>query len=100
MQEEPYQLPNVFFCSSITLLMLIGARDWWRKDRASALPYLLSIAIFPMAYYISHTTMDYRQPIEPEIVILVVVGLRAVKARMRSRSKAGREMRENEAAPL
>ena len=27
--------------------------------------------------------MDYRQPIEPEIVGLVVVGLRAVKARIR-----------------
>ncbi len=80
--------------------MLIGARDWWRKDRACALPYLLCIALFPMTYYISHTMMDYRQPIEPEIVILVVVGLSAVKARMRSRSEAGSAMRESEAAQL
>ena len=99
-QEEPYQLPNVFFCSSLTLLMLIGARNWWRKDRASALPYLLSIAIFPMAYYISHTTMDYRQPIEPEIVILVVVGLSAVKARMRSKREAAGAVRESEATQV
>jgi len=97
-QEEPFQLPNVFFCSSLTLLMLFGARDWWRKDRASALPYLLCIALFPMAYYISHTMMDYRQPIEPEIVILVVVGLRAVKTRIRSRPKAAGIMRTNEVA--
>jgi hypothetical protein len=80
--------------------MLIGARDWWRKDRASALPYLLSIAIFPMAYYISHTTMDYRQPIEPEIVILVVVGLSAVKARMRSKREAAGAVRESEATQV
>jgi hypothetical protein len=78
--------------------MLFGARDWWRKDRASALPYLLCIALFPMAYYISHTMMDYRQPIEPEIVILVVVGLRAVKTRIRSRPKATGIMRTNEVA--
>jgi hypothetical protein len=67
--------------------MLFGARDWRRKDRASALPYLLCIALFPLSYYISHTMMDYRQPIEPEIVILVVVGLGAVKARIGLRSK-------------
>jgi len=97
-QEEPYQLPNVFFCSSLTLLMLIGARNWWRKDRASALPYLLCIALFPMAYYISHTMMDYRQPIEPEIVILVVVGLRGVKARIGSRVGVAGEKRGSEAA--
>jgi hypothetical protein len=97
-QQEPFQLPNVFFCSSLTLLMLIGARDWWRKDRASALPYLLCIALFPMAYYISHTMMDYRQPIEPEIVILVVVGLRGVKARIGSRVGVAGEKRGSEAA--
>ncbi len=88
MRQEPTQLPNVFYCTSLTLLMLIGMRDWWRKDREAALPYLLAIAIFPIAYYISHPLMDYRQPIEPEIVILVVVGLRAVRARIRARRAA------------
>ena len=34
--------------------------------------------------------MDYRQPIEPEIVVLVVVGLRAVKARIGSRLEGTR----------
>ena len=86
MRQEPTQLPNVFFCSSLTLLMLFGARDWWRRDRLAALAYLLPIAIFPIAYYISHPLMDYRQPIEPQIVILVVVGLRAAKQRLKGRS--------------
>ena len=99
-QDEPYQLPNVFFCSSLTLLMLFGAREWWRKDCSSALPYLLCIALFPLAYYISHVMMDYRQPIEPEIVILVVVGLSAVKARIRTRSEAAGTMLESEAAQV
>lgn len=85
MQQEPTQLPNVFFCTSLTLLMLIGGYSWWRKNSADALPYLLAIAIFPFAYYVSHPLMDYRQPIEPEIVVLVVVGLHAVKARIKSR---------------
>lgn len=84
MRQEPTQIPNVFFCSSLTLLMLLGFHSWSRSDLGAALPYLLAVAIFPIAYYISHPLMDYRQPIEPEIVILVVVGLRAVKARVAS----------------
>jgi hypothetical protein len=99
-EQEPFQLPNVFYCTSLTLLLLIGARDWWRRDRDAALPYLLAIAIFPIAYYISHSLMDYRQPIEPEIVILVVVGLHAVKARIGERSAVTSEMRESEAARI
>jgi 4-amino-4-deoxy-L-arabinose transferase-like glycosyltransferase len=88
MRQEPTQIPNVFFCSSLTLLMLFGMRGWWRRDRAAALAYILPIAIFPIAYYISHPLMDYRQPIEPLIVVLVVVGLREVRGRIRSRSAA------------
>ena len=80
--------------------MLLGACDWWRRDRDAALPYLLSIAIFPIAYYISHPLMDYRQPIEPEIVVLVVVGLRAVKARIGSRAEESGTMRESEAVAI
>ncbi len=79
-RQEPTQIPNIFFCSSLTLLMIFGALSWGRRDPSVAMPYLLSIAIFPVAYYISHPLMDYRQPIEPEIVVLVVVGLRALKA--------------------
>jgi hypothetical protein len=88
MQQEPTQLPNVFFCTSLTLLMLLGACDWWRRDRMAAIAYLLPIVIFPIAYYISHPLMDYRQPIEPQIVILVVVGLGAVKRSLKARSLA------------
>jgi 4-amino-4-deoxy-L-arabinose transferase-like glycosyltransferase len=85
-RQEPTQIPNVFFCSSLTLLLLVGLRSWWRKDPSTVLAYILPIAIFPLAYYISHPLMDYRQPIEPEIVILVVVGLRELKSRLRTMS--------------
>jgi len=74
-RAEPFQIPNVFFCSSISLLMLLGARRWWRANRATSLPYLILIGIFPITYYITHALMDYRQPIEPEIVILVTIGI-------------------------
>jgi hypothetical protein len=73
-------------CTGLTLLLLLGARGWWRRDRSGCLAYLLVIATFPVAYYISHPLMDYRQPIEPEIVILVVLGLREVTWRVKARS--------------
>jgi hypothetical protein len=88
MRQEPTQLPNVFQCCGLTLLLLFGASAWWRRDRTSALPYILTLVIFPIAYYISHPLMDYRQPIEPEVAILVVLGLRELKWRLKSRSTA------------
>ena len=55
--------------------MFLGARRWWREDRAAVLPYVVLMAIFPLTYYFTHSSMDYRQPIEPQILILVVVGI-------------------------
>lgn len=80
-KSEPFQLPNVFFCSTLTLLMLIGLRRWWRVNRSAALPYLIALTIFPFTYYISHPLMDYRQPIEPVILSLVVIGIFGLKAK-------------------
>jgi len=72
---EPLDVPNVAFCSVLTLLLLRGARRWWREDRGTAFPYLVAITIFPIAYYVTHSSMDYRQPIEPIILVLILVGV-------------------------
>jgi len=72
---EPFDLPNVFFCTSITFFMLRGLWRWWKEDPNHALPYLILTALFPLTYYVTHTSMDYRQPIEPQIIILVAIGM-------------------------
>ncbi len=72
--DEPLDVPNLFFCGGVTLLMLRGIRRWWKEDRGSALPYLIAVALFPIPYYLTHSSMDYRQPLEPIIVVLAVVG--------------------------
>ena len=74
MQREPTELPNMFYCSCITLLMLRGIRRFWRHNRAAVWPYLVLIGIFPLTYYISHPLMDFRQPIEPAIIVLATFG--------------------------
>jgi len=79
LSREPLEVADVFFCTGITILMLLGARRFWRRDRVGALPYLLLITIFPITYYFTHATPDYRQPIEPEVVVLVVLGILSLR---------------------
>jgi 4-amino-4-deoxy-L-arabinose transferase-like glycosyltransferase len=75
LQSEPLDVPNVFFCTCVTLFMLRGICRWWRGDRSHAIPYLFLLIVFPLPYYLTHSSMDYRQPIEPQIVILVAIGI-------------------------
>ena len=75
LRKQPLDLPNLFFCTAVTCVMLRGMLAWSRRSAASSLPYRLLLLVFPLPYYITHASMDYRQPIEPEIVILVAVGL-------------------------
>jgi hypothetical protein len=74
-EKEPLQFPDVFFATSTTVLMLLGLRRAWRDGNAAAIPYLLMIISFPLVYYITHPSMDYRQPIDPQILVLVVYGV-------------------------
>jgi 4-amino-4-deoxy-L-arabinose transferase-like glycosyltransferase len=73
--REPLDAPNIVFCTAVTLLMLRGLRHLWQRDPGAALPYLILLAVFPLTYYLTHSSMDYRQPIEPEIIVLVAIGL-------------------------
>ena len=74
LQREPYSPGNVFYCCCISLLMLRGVLRLWRLNRSAALPYLVLIAVFPLTYYLTYPLMDYRQPIEPAILVLAVSG--------------------------
>jgi len=75
LHSEPLDVPNVFFCTGITFFMLRGIWRWWKVDRELAIPYLMLLIVFPLPYYLTHSSMDYRQPIEPQIVILVAIGI-------------------------
>jgi len=74
LHEQPYEPGNIFYVCSITFLMLRGARRLWRVNQTALLPYLVLIFVFPVTYYITHPLMDYRQPIEPAIIVLAVAG--------------------------
>jgi len=92
---EPLDLPNVPFCIFLTWFMVRGLRRWWREDAGAVLPYLLAVVVFPIPYYLTHSSADYRQPIEPIIVLLVCVGLFGTGSAL---TRVEEEQAENETA--
>ena len=76
---EPTAIPNIFFCSVLLVFMAKGIAHWWHRNPKTLMPYLALIVFFPVVYYITHVLMDYRQPIEPAVVVLVTVGWRSFR---------------------
>jgi len=85
LREEPFDPPNIIFCTAVTLLGLAGLSKARRRAPATALLYALVLLVFPMVYYFTHPDVAYRHPLDPEIVILgsyaVVCWLRARESR-------------------
>ncbi|WP_176441693.1 ArnT family glycosyltransferase [Granulicella rosea] len=74
LKYEPFDLPNVPFCLVLIWALQRGIRRWWRENPGSLVPYLCALILFPLPYYLTHASMDYRQPLEPMIIVLVTVG--------------------------
>jgi 4-amino-4-deoxy-L-arabinose transferase-like glycosyltransferase len=58
LRSEPLDAPDVFFCTGITVLMFRGLLRWWKSDPNSAFPYLILLVVFPIPYYLTHSSMD------------------------------------------
>jgi len=74
LHDQPATPGQVFMVSSVTFFMLIGIVSLWRANHTAAMPYLLLLGIFPITYYLTHPMMDYRQPIEPAVIVFAVAG--------------------------
>ncbi|HTV09739.1 MAG TPA: glycosyltransferase family 39 protein [Candidatus Aquilonibacter sp.] len=81
LEHEPLDLPNVPFCTTLSLFMICGLAGWWRRDRQRLLPFLAVVILFPIPYYLTHASVDYRQPVEPELAILITAGMLSVRDR-------------------
>lgn len=95
LQDEFHGFANVYLTLSLTLAMLLGLWRAWRnsvalddgaisgsRSREAVLPYMLVLAFYPVVFYLTHPTIRYRHIIDPEVVVLAAVGLRAlVRAR-------------------
>ncbi len=77
-------MPNVPFCCVLTAFMLTGVIALGRRHRQIALLFTALFVLFPLPYYFTHASTDYRQPIEPEIVATIGYGLAMVRARKKT----------------
>ncbi len=68
--DEPFHIPNVIFSATMTFLLLTGFH-FARQNGIGRdfMPLLIGILCFPMVYYFTHPSMDYRHPIDTIIVI-------------------------------
>lgn len=73
--QEPLDPPNIVFCSTLTVLALLGLRRALRTNFASNMPYALVLFSFPLIYYITSPEVYYRRPIDPFFVILGVLAV-------------------------
>ncbi|HMD15915.1 MAG TPA: hypothetical protein VKH18_04545 [Terriglobales bacterium] len=73
--EEPLDPPNIFFCTALTVMMLIGLRRVWRENRSIAVLFAMVLFFFPAIYYVTHVEVYFRRQIDPLIVTLAVYGV-------------------------
>lgn len=88
--QEPLDPPNVFFCTTLTVVMLLGLRRLWREDRMLSLLFASVFFFFPSVYYFTHVEVYFRRQIDPLILILAVYALVARKSSASQASAASR----------
>jgi len=68
-------LPNILIYSLISLLAFVGIERAIRERRDSVFPLLILIVVFPGIYYLTHSDLGFRHPIDPVIAIFLVYGM-------------------------
>jgi hypothetical protein len=70
-------LPRLVFAVNALLLLgtLAGIVLLYRRRSAAAFPLAIAPLVFPIVYYITHTSLRYRHPLDPVLVILTAFSL-------------------------
>ena len=72
-------LPNVLTYSFVSLVALFGLNRAVRDRLDGLAPLLIPLVVFPVAYYLTHSEVRYRHPIDPIVVIFMAYGLVALR---------------------
>src|SRR3984893_10088672 len=74
------------FCSIFSLLALVGLMLARRADALQTFPLSAAMLLFPVTYYLTHTAVRYRHPIDPGMTVLAVYAAAWVYAKATIRS--------------
>ncbi|MGC2247493.1 MAG: glycosyltransferase family 39 protein, partial [Terriglobales bacterium] len=72
LKEEPLDPPNIFVCTTLTILMLIGLIKTARQNPRLAMRYAIAFAFYPAVYCLTHPETYYMRPLDPLINILAM----------------------------
>jgi hypothetical protein len=65
---------NVLMYSSISALAFVGIGRAIRDRRDYLFPLTLLVIVFPAIYYLTHSDLGFRHPIDPVMAIFAVYG--------------------------
>jgi hypothetical protein len=60
---------DIWLCSAFSVITFTGILLAWREQGLESVPLALSVLLFPVPYYITHTALRYRHPIDPLMTI-------------------------------
>ena len=66
---------DIWFCSAFSVLSFAGLLLALRSNGMEPLPLAMCLVVFPIPYYITHTALRYRHPIDPLMTIFAVYAL-------------------------
>lgn len=78
----------ILFSSLFSMAAFCGWIVACRKHFLERLPLTICIAVFPLPYYLTHTSQRYRHPIDPIVTILAVIGTWWVIARLKRQANS------------
>jgi 4-amino-4-deoxy-L-arabinose transferase-like glycosyltransferase len=96
-EQDHYILPlgiRIAYVRGVALFSLVAFAGiflgFFRNTRES-IPLVLCVVIFPIPYYVTHSSLRYRHPIEPVIVIFAALAVTSVERLLRLKKLAGPE---------
>jgi hypothetical protein len=80
----------VIVCNVLVICgMAAGAWFLARRRRELAFPILIFPALYPVVYYVTHTSLRYRHPIDPLLLLLTVIGAAGIPGRKKKSHEEG-----------
>lgn len=89
-------LPNILTYSLVSLLAFAGLGRAIHDGWGDAVPLVMLLACFPLIYYVTHTKLAYRHPMDPVLIIFMVHGVISFQKRRRENERQS----ESESSPF